>query len=152
MNYRQFETGLTRAINGIDRMRDNRQPRIDQMKDFFKRGSNTMFIETMRRYQRKSVSLTPEQRINYAKVVETAIQNYRTIRDKTDEVLNGLKKESESEKSLMALKDVLDTTNLKLATTRTELIVFPKKICDVFNSIYALVQTLVDEIMLKSKK
>lgn len=151
INYMEFETGVTRAINEIDRLRDNRQPRINQLKDFFKRGSNTMFTETMRRYQRKSVSLTQQQRDNYTKTVETAIGKYKNIRNQFIKDLDAQMKDSGSEQRLMELQDKLETTKLKLATTKTDLIIFPKTICDEFNSKYAPVQTLFDEITLKSK-
>lgn len=151
INYQEFETGVTRAINGIERLRDSRQPRINQLKEFLKRGSNTMFTETMRRYQRKSVSLTQQQRNNYAKTVETAIEKYKDIRNQFIKDLDAQVKGSGSEQSLMDLKDTLETTKLKLATTKTDLIVFPIQFCNEFNSKYAPVQSLFDEITLKAK-
>lgn len=110
-----------------------------------------MFTETLRRYQRKSVSLTQEQRKNYAKTVQTAIENYKNIRNQFIKDLDALVKDSGSEQSLIDLKDTLENTKLKLATTKTDLIIFPKTICDEFNSKYAPVQTLFDEITLKAK-
>lgn len=150
LNYSGFETGVTRAVNGIERLRDSRQPRINQLTDFFKRGANTMFTETMRRYQRKSVSLNTQQRTNFAKIVETAIEKYKNIRNQFIKDLDAQVKES-GEQNLMDIKDALETTKLRLATTKTDLIIFPKTICDEFNSKYAPVQTLFDEITLKAK-
>lgn len=109
-----------------------------------------MFTETMRRYQRKSVSLNTQQRTNFAKTVETAIEKYKNIRNQFIKDLNAQVKES-GEQNLMDIKDALETTKLRLATTKTDLIIFPKTICDEFNSKYAPVQTLFDEITLKAK-